>query len=169
MRAAGLLVLRKIDLRSGCVPAEDGTTKDDDSWVELPVGGVVLGPGAATAISALLAAKLEVALPTRRRIIRLSRRRIGPGASSSSESLHPNPVVKPTPSRRSLPSRWRRLRTSLDGPAGPESAWLPFDVSDRTTVDVGDSIPSRMRICLRKRKGKLGHNTGMKGEKGDIR
>lgn len=37
----------------------------------------------------------------------------GDGASSSSESLQPRPVVKPTPSRRSLPSRWRRLRLSF--------------------------------------------------------
>jgi hypothetical protein len=60
-----------------------------------------------------LAARLAVALPTRRNSILLNLRRIGPGASSSSESLHPRPVVRPTPSRRSFPSRWRRFRTSL--------------------------------------------------------
>src|SRR5258707_14936778 len=41
----------------------------------------------------------------RLRIISLIFRRNGPGAFSSSESDHPSPVVKPTPSLSSFPSR----------------------------------------------------------------
>lgn len=35
------------------------------------------------------------------------------GASSSSESLQPRPVVRPMPPRRVLPSRWRTRRLGV--------------------------------------------------------
>lgn len=63
--------------------------------------------------------------------------------------LQLNPIVKLTLSRRSLPSQWRCLQTSFEGAAKLEAALLAWlSASDWTTVDVGDSIPSRTRICL---------------------
>lgn len=102
-----------------------GAPVELDAFLKLcmrsPVGGdrgcgrgvAIDGVALTAADSASDAAKLDDVLPTRRSSIWLSRLRIGPGESSSSESLHPNPVVKPTPSLRSFPSRCRRLRTSV--------------------------------------------------------
>lgn len=104
--AVELFVFRKIGLSSAVEPVEDCTGADGTSSAgTVARAGISAPPLEAAAISAFAAAKLDVALPTRRRSSRLSRRLMGPGESSSSESLQPNPVVKPTPSRRSLPSR----------------------------------------------------------------
>jgi hypothetical protein len=85
------------------------------------------------------------------------RRRSGDGASSSSLSLQPSPVVKPTPSRRLRPSRCLTLRllsafhtfSPLSLSASPRAErlnWLAgggISVNSVIIVERGDSSPAR--------------------------
>lgn len=70
-----------------------------------------------------------------------SRRVSGDGASSSSLSLQPRPVVSPTPSRSVSPSRCRSFRTRLSRSS------LPSPV--RSSLEWGESRP-----CLSMRLGR---------------
>jgi len=69
-----------------------------------------------------------------------SRRVSGDGASSSSLSLQPRPVVSPTPSRNVSPSRCRSFRTRLSRSSLP---------SPRSSLECGESKP-----CLSIRLGR---------------
>lgn len=90
-----------------------------------------------------------------------SRRLRGDGASSSSLSLQPSPVVNPTPSRRFWPSRWRILRLAsafqtfspLARRASPLELNLPLRVGAGDSnasvimVERGESSPARSIMC----------------------
>lgn len=74
----------------------------------------------------------------------LKRCRNGLVVFSSSESDHPSPVVSPMPSRRSFPSRCRRLRPSeYLFSAVTLEAERAGEETERTMVEAGEMMPAR--------------------------
>lgn len=131
----------------------------EDCLVQVPSADTVLcvldrGEGTAADCD-----RIEATEDVRESAIDERRRVRGDGESSSSLSLHPNPVVRPIPPRKSLPSLCRLRRLTVSRPSLNRPVFVFADVVDMTlpcradvssaaiTLERGEISPSLNITC----------------------